>query len=76
MHNDAVNPWTFGDSTSRSPHRSVWARNNSIMYLYKGDIYNPTIPYKLQNGCENVMLATSKRDEKKDSFNFMYGSRD
>ena len=35
MHNDAANSWTFVDSTSRSPHPSVWARNNSIMYLYK-----------------------------------------
>ena len=100
MHNDAANSGKFIDFASRSPH--PWETVPLCIYTSKYDIYNLTIPYKLQNGCEDVILATStthrdimcmdqdiqmphksvrnssiqKRHEKKDSFNFMYQSRD
>ena len=41
---------------------SVWLGEKQLHYVFiqvSNDMYSPTIPYKLQNGCENTMLATS-----------------
>jgi hypothetical protein len=58
MHNDGAE-YTHGESLTLTPNHHILlvGRNGSIMYLY--DMYNLTIPYKLQDSCENGMLATS-----------------